>query len=263
MKYPIAICTWSLINNLDAIRMVMHSSGLSHLHLDIAAADSFAEAIVEEGWQVTSTMVTFPQEDYSTLQRIRETGGIVPDACWERNRDIALDAIRKTAAIGVSQLSTHIGFIDHTDPAGYAVLRARMLELADAAADAGILLLLETGQESAVDLRHCLEDLNHSALGVNFDPANMILYDKGNPIEAVAVLAPWIHHVHVKDASRTSAPGEWGTEEAWGNGEVPHVEFLRSLGQIDHEIALAIEREAGDRRVEDIQQAASLLKQQL
>jgi len=57
-------------------------------------------------------------------------------------------------------------------------------------------------------------------VAVNFDPANMILYDKGDPIEAVRTLGPWIKHLHVKDATRTEQPGTWGAEVPWGTGQV-------------------------------------------
>ena len=77
--------------------------------------------------------------------------------------------------------------------------------------EAGIKILMETGQESADELKHFLEEMNHPALFVNFDPANMILYTiKAIPAEAVKVLAPWIRHIHAKDATRTKTPGEPG-----------------------------------------------------
>jgi L-ribulose-5-phosphate 3-epimerase len=87
----------------------------------------------------------------------------------------------------------------------------------------------------------------------------MILYDKGNPIEAVKVLAPWVKHIHVKDANRTTKPGTWGTEVPWGNGQVQSEAFLKTLGEIGFEGTLAIEREAGDDRFGDVKLAAERL----
>ncbi len=260
MKNPIGICTWSLQNDLAHVLETLEISGLDHLHLDISAADAFRPAIAEQGLTVTSTMIAFPQEDYSTMERIRETGGIMPDDCWDQNRVLALDAICKTAEMGVPYLSTHAGFIDHADKDGYEKFMIRLKELADCAQENGILLILETGQETAIDLRSCLEELDHPAVGVNFDPANMILYGKGDPIEALEVLAPWIKHVHIKDATATQVSGEWGAEVAWGNGDVDTAAFLAKLEEIGYTGALAIEREAGDSRMEDIQLAATRLK---
>jgi L-ribulose-5-phosphate 3-epimerase len=87
----------------------------------------------------------------------------------------------------------------------------------------------------------------------------MILYDKGSPIEAVQTLAPWIKHIHIKDALRTQTPGTWGLEVPWGTGQVGDTEFLKALKQINYEGALAIEREAGDDRLGDIKIAVEAL----
>jgi sugar phosphate isomerase/epimerase len=259
MNYPFGICSWSLRNDLSDISRTLKETGLSHIHLDIAVADEFKDTVAENKWTITSTMLAFPQEDYSTLESIRKTGGIIPDDCWELNREMAIDAIKKTAELGVSLLSFHAGFIDHTDLETYRIFCDRLRELADVAQSHRISLLLETGQESAIDLRNCLEEFNHPALGVNFDPANMILYGKGDPIEAVSILAPWIQHVHIKDAIKAAVQGEWGMEMPWGDGEVDGDNFLRALKETGYTGALAIEREAGDARMADIQMAVKRL----
>ena len=259
MKQPVGICSWSLRNDLSEVFQSMEETGLSQIHLGIVALDGFGEAIVQNNWTVTGTMIGFPQEDYSTLDSIRKTGGIMPDGCWERNRTLAIEAIERTAELDVDFLSLHAGFIDHNDEEGYRKFCSRMRELADVAQSKNVMLLLETGQETAGDLRSCLEELNHPALGVNFDPANMILYGKGDPIEAVRTLAPWIKHVHIKDAIKATGPGEWGTEVPWGDGEVDGNKFIQALEEIGYTGALAIEREAGDHRMEDIKLAVERL----
>lgn len=259
MKHPIGICSWSLSNDLSLIQQTMHETGVTHLHLEAAVYAVFREAIEQNNWTVSCMMLGFPQEDYSSLESIRNTGGIMPDDCWETNRSLALAAIETTANAGVGLLSFHAGFIDHSDAAGYQKFQGRMRELADAAQSKNVVLLLETGQETAQDLRSCLEDLDHPALGVNFDPANMILYGKGDPIDAVKVLAPWISHVHIKDATPANVPGEWGAEVPWGDGEVGAGRFIQTLNEMGYTGALAIEREAGDARAEDIKLAVKRL----
>ncbi|MEE9368000.1 MAG: sugar phosphate isomerase/epimerase family protein [Pontiella sp.] len=259
MKNPIGICSWSLHNNPFEVFHTLEQTGLTHLHLGLVAANLFQEAIAENNWTVSATMLAFPQENYSSLDSIRETGGIVPDDCWALNRELVLDAIEKTAGMGVEFLSFHAGFIDHTDDERYQEFCGRMRKLADSALAADIVLLLETGQETAEDLRAFLENLNHPALGVNFDPANMILYDKGDPIKAVRTLAPWIKHVHIKDAVKTPVSGQWGTEVPWGDGEVGCDKFIKTLDEIGYQGAMAVEREAGEKRAEDIKLAADRL----
>ncbi|MDF7822380.1 sugar phosphate isomerase/epimerase [Pontiellaceae bacterium B12227] len=260
MKLSTGMCTWSLQNNPFEVVKALKEAGLSMLHLELVALELFRELIKENNLTVSCTMLAFPQEDYSTLHRIRETGGIVPDDCWPVNRVLVIDAIEKTAKLNVKYLSFHAGFIDHTDTENYQLFCGRMTEVADAAKEHGIMILLETGQESAGDLRIFLEELNHPALGVNFDPANMILYGKGNPIDAVHRLAPWIKHVHIKDATASPNPDEWGTEVPWGDGEVGPENFFKALADINYSGALAIEREAGDQRRKDMVHAAKQLE---
>ncbi len=131
-------------------------------------------------------------------------------------------------------------------------MRRRLAAAADVFGAQGIAVGLETGQETAGELAALLGELDHPNLGVNFDPANMILYDKGDPIEAVRVLAPWIRQVHVKDAKRTKVPGTWGEEVAVGEGDVDWGGFFAAVRVLPAAVDLAIEREAGSRRVADV-----------
>jgi sugar phosphate isomerase/epimerase len=87
----------------------------------------------------------------------------------------------------------------------------------------------------------------------------MILYDKDEPCEAVRALAPWIKHTHIKDAIRTAEPGRWGMEVPWGQGEVGGENFLKALKEIGYEGTLAVEREWGDNRFDDIRLAVERL----
>jgi sugar phosphate isomerase/epimerase len=261
LDWPIGVCTWSLGNDFDKIAVLAKQTGLGCVHLALVPAmgadrDSFLAKIAKNNLTITATMINFPQEDYSTLESIKATGGIVPDECWQANRKTTFEAIKLTAELGVRFLSMHFGFIELKSKK----LLDRAKILADKAGEHNVMLLMETGQESADELRDFLDKLNHQALGVNFDPANMILYNKGNPVEAVGVLAPWIKHVHIKDALRTKKQGEWGTEVVWGTGEVDASEFLKALKRVKYNGALAVEREAGDDRFGDIKSAIDKLR---
>jgi sugar phosphate isomerase/epimerase len=88
----------------------------------------------------------------------------------------------------------------------------------------------------------------------------MILYDKGDPIDAVRVLGPWIRQVHLKDARRTKAPGTWGEEVAFGSGEVDWRAFFSTLEKLNFGGDFVIEREAGGQRLEDIRTARDFVK---
>lgn len=264
-NFPIGVCSWSLRTDVPSVAQTMNKIGLDHVHLAIREAleenrDNFLSAVSKQNWTISATMIDFPQEDYSSLESIKVTGGIVPDEFWERNKQLFIGAAKTTARLGVKFLTMHAGFIDESTPAYAKKFHDRILSLADIAAENGIMLLMETGQETAAQLRDFLSQLNHPAVGVNFDPANMILYDKGESVEAIEILGPWIRHVHIKDAIKTTRPGTWGREVPWGEGQVGAAAFINTLTEIGYQGVLAIEREAGDERIVDIKLAAERLQ---
>lgn len=259
--WDIGLCSWSLQTDLSGVIETAKRIGIDRLHLAVRGIDAEAHKaeLAKHGIEVSCAMLDFPHEDYTTLDAIKTTGGVAPDACWDTSQQLFKEAAAATVTLGVNHLSIHAGFIDESVP-GYAQkFKERIRTLADIAADHGLTLLLETGQESATDLKDFLEALDHPALAVNFDPANMILYDKDAPLEAVRILARWIRHLHIKDATRSTTPGTWGTEVPWGDGEVQAEAFLATLKSIGFRGVMAIEREAGNDRAGDIALAAERL----
>jgi sugar phosphate isomerase/epimerase len=103
-------------------------------------------------------------------------------------------------------------------------------------------------------LRRTLDDLKCPNLRVNFDPANMLLYDMGDPLKAVEILGPDIQSVHVKDANVTKVKGTWGEEVPLGQGQVNIPAFVQTLKKVGYRGPLCIEREVGDQpaRIQDI-----------
>jgi sugar phosphate isomerase/epimerase len=166
----------------------------------------------------------------------------------------------RAAAMGLAAVSLHAGFIPHTvsDP-GFRVVRDRIVELADLFGDRGVKLLLETGQETSGDLMVFLDAVERENVGVNFDPANMLLYGMGDPIESLRVLMPRVEQVHIKDALPSETMGQWGQEVVVGQGAVPWVAFASVLRGGGYAGDLAIEREAGEARVADVRAAAAYL----
>lgn len=216
------------------------------------------ELLASGKWQISSTLFNSRYDDYSTLESIRATGGLVPDEHWEENRVLVEKVIRLSAQWKSPYVMLHAGFINHADKVGFAKLTDRLKYVRDVCADAGTELTLETGQETADDLAAMLVDL--PGVYVNFDPANMILYGKGDPVRAVKILAPWIRHVHIKDATYSKVSGQWGDEVEWTKGEVNADAFIAALDEIGFVGALAVEREAGENRAGDIAAAIDDLK---
>jgi len=256
----LAVCSWSLRprDTVDLIEM-LRSLGLSRVQLALNAhrgsggGEAVGRELAAAGVEIVSGMFGTVGEDYTTLESIRRTGGVVPDETWEENLVLAAEVAEAARALGLSLVSLHAGFLpeDPGDP-DYAKLLGRLRELGELFGAANIDLALETGQEEAPVLARFLEDLDAPNIGVNFDPANMLLYNKGNPVEALRVLLPRLKQVHIKDAVVTDAPGTWGTEVVVGTGQVDWPAFLGVLSNGGFGGALCIEREAGDERLADI-----------
>lgn len=265
----LAVCSWSLqpstpqdlINKLNLTGIKRVQLALDPLRECPAIWGDTDQLFREAGLQLVSGMMGCVGEDYSTLDTIRLTGGIAPDATWEQNLHNSHATALLAAKLGLKLVSMHAGFVPHdeTDPAfGKMVLRLRAV--ADAYKAQGITLVLETGQETAPALHRFLQLLDRSNLGVNFDPANMILYDKGEPIDAVRTLSPWIRQVHIKDAVRTRTPGTWGEEVPAGEGQVNWNAFFETLRNGAFHGDLVIEREAGNNRAGDIIRAREMVE---
>ena len=125
-------------------------------------------------------------------------------------------------------------------------------------------LRLKPGQESADPApRATLDDLKAPTLKVNFDPANMLLYDKDDPLEVLDLLAPDIRSVHLKDAVRPGVKGTWGEEVPLGQGQTNTKAFVKALKRIGFRGALCIEREVGNQedRFRDIEHGVRFLRE--
>jgi L-ribulose-5-phosphate 3-epimerase len=266
----LAVCSWSLQpENLADLITKLQATGINRLQL---ALDPLRERppqwrnteseLRAAGITLASGMFGCVGENYSTMETIRLTGGLVPDATWEQNLENIKATTVLAANLGLKLVTFHAGFVPH-DPvdAGYKKILARLATVADLFAAKKIAVGLETGQETAADLAALLRALSHPNLGVNFDPANMLLYGKGNPIQAVRQLGKWIRQVHIKDANRTSVPGTWGSEVVAGKGEVNWREFFQALNEVGFTGDLVIEREAGSQRVPDICAAREVVLQ--
>jgi sugar phosphate isomerase/epimerase len=260
----LAVCSWSLQPSTpQQLATQLKEIGLGRLQVALdplrekpGVWGSLAAEMNKAGLQLISGMFGTVGEDYSTPETIRRTGGIVPDSTWEQNWKNIRQTVELAKHLQLSLVTFHAGFLPHDpkDP-DYAKLLERLRKIADVFAAERIDLALETGQETAVTLREFLEQLDRRNVGVNFDPANMILYEKGNPIEALRTLAPWLKQCHIKDARKTKVPGTWGDEVVVGTGEVPWAEFFRVLEQSGFGGYFAIEREAGSQRLQDIRVA--------
>lgn len=267
----LGVCSWSLHpkNPADLAEQVKRI-GLKQVQLALNPISDQPEvwgdaaAVLEKhGLAVRSGMFACAGEDYSTLESIRRTGGVIRDETWPRNEAIARQAAAAAAKMGLTMVSTHAGFLpeDESDPR-FEKLVKRIALLAGIFGEHDQTLLFETGQEDANTLLRFLDQLRAAGaanIGVNFDPANMILYGKGEPVAALRKLIGHVRQAHGKDAVAAKTPGTWGSEVPVGSGQVDWRAFMQVLAGADFAGPIMIEREAGEQRIADIRGAATVL----
>jgi L-ribulose-5-phosphate 3-epimerase len=251
----IGVCSWSL-----QVKSVRELSGLlGRLGIDVVQiacgdphhaawdeGDALPAAAKQAGFRMTGAMLGFPGEDYTTPSTIRQTGGFGNPATRAERLERFAWALDRTRDLGLTELMLHAGFLPELSDADRKPFLDTLGKVSALAAAKGITVAFETGQETADLLRRTLDELKCSNLKVNFDPANMLLYDKGDPIRAVEILGPDIRSVHVKDAHRPKVAGEWGEEVPLGQGSVDIGKFVQTLKKVGYRGALCIEREVGD-----------------
>ncbi|MCK6476666.1 MAG: sugar phosphate isomerase/epimerase [Phycisphaerales bacterium] len=281
MTPRLGVCSWSLRPTDPAdLAAKVRQCGVAAVQLALDPIRSGAwdldetrAALSAHGIGILSGMMGMEGEDYSTLDSIRATGGVSPDDTWNANLAAGRANADLARTLGIRLVTFHAGFLPHDrhDPRR-AILVDRLRQLAEVFADAGVAVAFETGQEAAGTLLAVLTDINtllgprtpKITVGVNFDPANMILYGMGDPVVALKALAPAVRQIHVKDALPADRPGVWGTEVPAGAGSVDWKAFFaayKSAGLTSEPgVNLVIEREAGEDRINDVIKARRLIE---
>ena len=184
------------------------------------------------------------------------TIGVVPRA----TRAARVDALKQTSdfakLLGIPCVQTHCGFIPENpgDPLyEEAVLAIR--ELAQYCAGNGQSFLMETGQETPTTLLRAIKDVDKPNLGVGLDTANLILYGKANPVDAVDIIGPYVRSVHAKDGRWPTDPSKLGEEVVIGKGLIDFEKVFAKLHKLGYAGAITIEREtSGPQQIEDVRQ---------
>jgi len=218
-------------------------------------------SIADSGFTVTSVAAVYPGESYADIEAVRSTVGLLP----RETRAARIKDTKRTAdfahALGARNVSSHIGYIpEDTSSSDYLGLVSALTDICDHLRRNGQSFNLETGQETAELLLRFIADVKRPNLGVNFDPANMIMYGTGDPIEALDLLAPSVRGVHCKDGVWPAAAGQLGHERCLGEGEVGIERFIAKLVQIGYAGPLTIEREVpGEQQIVDFIAGKELL----
>lgn len=231
--------------------------------LSPALEKKIADLTLRQRIEITTTFCGFEGDRYDDIATARATIGLVPEATRAERlaemKEVGLVARR----LGIPAVALHIGYIPtERGSSAYRGVVAAAQEIADFLAERGLKLTLETGQETGAHLRDFLGDVGRPNVGVNFDPANMLLYGHDQPVPAVEKLAPWLYNVHAKDGNWPTEAGKLGREMPIGQGQVNFPAFVGKLREVGYRGPLIIEREiSGPKQVEDMRGSIRFLNQ--
>jgi L-ribulose-5-phosphate 3-epimerase len=221
-----------------------------------ALARQMGDALSKNGVVATTVEVVGPGPLKWNFLEGPATIGVVPRA----TRTARVDALKQTSdfakILGVGRVQTHCGFIpeDPADPL-YEETVLTIRDLVKYCAANGQDFLMETGQETPITMLRTIKDVDHPNLGVGLDTANLILYGKALPVEAVEIIGPYVRAIHAKDGRWPTDPSRLGEEVVIGQGLVDFKRVFEMLKRLGYTGAVTIEREiSGPQQMEDVKQ---------
>jgi len=252
----------AVIESVAKLGMQVCQIGFERSSLEVVKP--LREACTMHGVQVTSISEHNPGRRVFNFYEGPLTIGIIPAS----TRDVRIRALKMSADIAVAAdvpaIHTHCGFIpeDPNDPI-YPQAVAAVKEVASYCKERGIYLLCETGQETPITLLRLIDDVGTGNVFVNLDVANLILYGKGNPVDAMDVVGTLVRGIHAKDGLFPTNPRELGRETPIGQGKVDFLKLFEALKRVNYRGSMMIEREVGteDERKRDVLQSKMLLQQ--
>ena len=253
---------WDVISKLQVPTIQLHAPHPENRNE--GSANELADQLHGMNVRCTAVFGGFEGESYADIPTVVRTVGLMPESTREQRLAEMMEISDFAKALGCDTVALHLGFIPHDpDAEGYDAITEVTARLCDHCQSNGQFLHLETGQETADGLLEFISHVGRENLKINFDPANMILYGTGEPIEALRKVGMHVRSVHCKDGTWSDRPGEtWGAEVPLGKGDVNLREYLLTLKEIGYEGPLTIEREIPQdpqRQIQEIGQAIELL----
>ena len=190
------------------------------------------------------------------------TLGLVPECYRFQRMQELMEGSDFAKMLGVDKVATHVGFMpENPSTEHYHAVVAAIRVVASHCKANGQNFLFETGQETPVTILRVIEDSGCDNLGVNLDPANLIMYGKANPVDALDVIGKYVYDVHGKDGKYPTCGKQLGPETPIGEGAVNFPAFIGRLKELGYDGTITIEREiSGEEQKRDILKAKEILE---
>jgi sugar phosphate isomerase/epimerase len=219
------------------------------------------QACADCGVEITTLWTGYPGPQVWDFVDGPATIGFVPPEYREMRVAALVRGAEFARSVGVPSITTHAGFIPENprDPL-YAGTVDALRRIAERCQELGLGFCFETGQETPITLLRVMTDIGTGNLGVNLDPANLLMYGKANPVDALDVLGAYVRGVHAKDGEYPTEPGRLGAEKPLGEGRVGFDRLVPKLKSFGFAGVLTIEREiSGESQARDIRRAIEVL----
>ena len=189
------------------------------------------------------------------------TLGLVPTTYRAMRIQELCDGADFAKLLGITDVITHMGFIpENPNDPEFAPFCVAVRTVAQHLKNNDQYLLFETGQETPVTMLRCFEKVGTDNLGINLDTANLILYGKANPVDALDVFGKYVRNLHAKDGCYPVNGHDLGVEKRLGDGKVDFYGLFKKLKELDYDSHVTIEREIeGDEQLQDILYARDYL----
>jgi sugar phosphate isomerase/epimerase len=173
--------------------------------------------------------------------------------------DATKRALRTAYELGTNVVVNHIGRVPaESDAVATSTLVEALSDLGRYGQRVGAMLAAETGTESGDELASLIARLPPGSLGVDLNPANLILHGH-SPRRAAEALAPHVLHVHATDATRDLAAAR-GVEVPLGQGSAEFPELLGVLEEQQYRGYITVARRDSDNPLADVRQALQFLR---
>ena len=220
------------------------------------------KASAEFGIEISSFFLIFEGQIYNRTEEGVSTVGFIPEEYRKKRLELAKKYSDMICEMGVKSITSHVGFIPN-DPKSplYLEFVPVMKKFVEYCKKNGQIFCFETGQELPSTLKRTIINIGLDNIGINLDPANLILYGMAHPLDAVEIFGEYVKGMHAKDALWPNRDERLGIEVPIGKGEVDFPLLLSRLKEKGFQGPITIEREiSGEQQKKDILEAKKFLQ---